>query len=244
MDTEYLAHHGIKGQKWGVRRFQNPDGTRTALGKSRNSIVKNRLKSSFEKRAEAKAIRKEASAAEKHAQLRSHVVSHPKDLYKNKDKFTHSEIEGIIKDIEFDRKIKDVRSEEIKRGLTAYGLLKESTVTTAQMLKNAKDIYNIFVDVNNARIDAGKSSGKKMVRLGGDNNKSDNNSNSSNQSSSQPSNSEKPKSSSKPAESKAPVGDKTEPTTHGVKAKKWETRRVFDTPMSVLMPDGDYWIQW
>ena len=24
---QYLAHHGIKGQKWGVRRFQNPDGT-------------------------------------------------------------------------------------------------------------------------------------------------------------------------------------------------------------------------
>ena len=31
----YLAHHGIKGQKWGVRRFQNPDGTRTAAGKKR-----------------------------------------------------------------------------------------------------------------------------------------------------------------------------------------------------------------
>jgi len=23
-----LYHHGIKGQKWGIRRFQNPDGTR------------------------------------------------------------------------------------------------------------------------------------------------------------------------------------------------------------------------
>ena len=25
---EYLEHHGIKGQKWGIRRFQNYDGTR------------------------------------------------------------------------------------------------------------------------------------------------------------------------------------------------------------------------
>lgn len=32
-DQDYLAHHGIKGQKWGVRRFQNEDGTLTSAGK-------------------------------------------------------------------------------------------------------------------------------------------------------------------------------------------------------------------
>lgn len=31
----YLAHHGILGQKWGVRRFQNYDGTLTYAGKAR-----------------------------------------------------------------------------------------------------------------------------------------------------------------------------------------------------------------
>ena len=35
MDNDYLEHHGIKGQKWGVRRFQNPDGTWTDAGKKR-----------------------------------------------------------------------------------------------------------------------------------------------------------------------------------------------------------------
>ncbi|MBR3117735.1 MAG: hypothetical protein IKF29_00695 [Oceanobacillus sp.] len=30
-----LYHHGIKGQRWGVRRFQNPDGTLTAAGRRR-----------------------------------------------------------------------------------------------------------------------------------------------------------------------------------------------------------------
>lgn len=31
----YLAHHGIKGQKWGIRRYQNEDGTLTPEGQKR-----------------------------------------------------------------------------------------------------------------------------------------------------------------------------------------------------------------
>ena len=31
----YLAHHGILGQKWGIRRYQNKDGSLTAAGKKR-----------------------------------------------------------------------------------------------------------------------------------------------------------------------------------------------------------------
>lgn len=33
--SDYLMHFGIKGQKWGVRRYQNEDGSLTADGKKR-----------------------------------------------------------------------------------------------------------------------------------------------------------------------------------------------------------------
>ena len=34
-EGDYLQHYGIQGMKWGVRRFQNPDGTLTAAGQKR-----------------------------------------------------------------------------------------------------------------------------------------------------------------------------------------------------------------
>lgn len=37
MNNDILMHHGVKGQKWGVRRYQNPDGSLKAEGKKRYS---------------------------------------------------------------------------------------------------------------------------------------------------------------------------------------------------------------
>ena len=42
--NDYLMHYGIKGQKWGIRRYQNPDGTLTEEGKARYSKGLNSVK--------------------------------------------------------------------------------------------------------------------------------------------------------------------------------------------------------
>jgi hypothetical protein len=57
MSELYLAHHGIKGQKWGVRRFENEDGTLTAAGKKRYQAQEAYVKS-YNKYKEAKKFKR------------------------------------------------------------------------------------------------------------------------------------------------------------------------------------------
>lgn len=38
MSNLYLQHHGIKGMKWGIRRYQNPDGSLTPEGQKRYGL--------------------------------------------------------------------------------------------------------------------------------------------------------------------------------------------------------------
>ena len=54
-DLNSLEHYGIKGQKWGQRRFQNPDGSYTELGKERRRVGYQESDEKKEKEANANA---------------------------------------------------------------------------------------------------------------------------------------------------------------------------------------------
>lgn len=57
--ADILVHYGIKGMKWGVRRYQNKDGSLTSAGKTRE-----RTKNEKRERSERSKNRRTASLEE------------------------------------------------------------------------------------------------------------------------------------------------------------------------------------
>lgn len=182
---EYLAHHGIKGQRWGVEHGPPYPVVRGTGGKPKmTSVVKSRLKQALANRAEAKKQRQaeheERAAAAKaaraqkkaeaevdaHEKLRREVVNNPKKLYKYKDVFSRGEMEEMIKQINYNRTIEDVRLTEIKRGQEKFNMLQNGLATTAKVLNNVKTIYNLTAEINNMLVDSEKINGKRWTKIG------------------------------------------------------------------------------
>lgn len=63
--NDELAHHGIKGMRWGIRRFQNKDGSLTPAGKKRRAKLEGELeKLGGGKKSETEATPRKKTASE------------------------------------------------------------------------------------------------------------------------------------------------------------------------------------
>lgn len=84
-----LVHYGIKGQRWGVRRFQNPDGTLTAAGKRREiKKLTSETRSRHEKEVQSYVKAKKQAKANIKAE-RANFKNVRKETFKNRVKINN-----------------------------------------------------------------------------------------------------------------------------------------------------------
>ena len=100
MDVNYIAHHGIKGQKWGIRRYQNPDGSLTPEGIKRYGNREN-----FERK---KALVMAKKKREELKKYKKNLLFEAANVYKMSDEELFSKIgrlerEKRLIDLTYDR---------------------------------------------------------------------------------------------------------------------------------------------
>lgn len=109
MDNNSLYHHGIKGMKWGVRRYQNKNGSLTSAGKKRYADKE-------------KEKPKELTTEEKKAKVLNSRSA--KELYENRKLFNYDEMNKQQQLLAVDDKVKAMIVEEpdkISKFLTKAG---------------------------------------------------------------------------------------------------------------------------
>lgn len=137
MENNELQHWGVKGMKWGVRRYQNKDGTLTPAGKKRYAAEMERL----EKESKILANKQRTKTQlDKLDAKRREIEEQKKALKGEKPKIEKTVIKPEKK------KLKDLSNEEL-----------ESAIARLKLEKSYKELVN---EINNPSRPGGNNQGK------------------------------------------------------------------------------------
>lgn len=87
---EVLMHHGVKGMHWGIRQYQNPDGSLTEAGQKRYAGKKGRKRLYNDHR---KDLKRKAINARREANINARILERSeKELNKSQKRYENSAI--------------------------------------------------------------------------------------------------------------------------------------------------------
>lgn len=137
METYEIVHSGVKGMRWGVRRYQNKDGSLTAAGRKRYGSSK---EEAMKARAKAKAKAEKANAkAAKKAEKDSKKL-----MRKSAKDMTDEELNKAIARAKLEQEYNRMHPEPVSRGKKVAQTLMKDVITPAAINAGKKYLDNVL----------------------------------------------------------------------------------------------------
>lgn len=147
-DTNYIAHHGILGQRWGVRRYQNADGSLTPAGVKRYTKWSNK---------EGKRVLNRKGKKMYKATMKKEikeVAKKNKELMKRRSTLSDEEIKRLTDRFAAEKKLKDAYANS-----STVGRFKDQIVSNLSK-KGADALTDLAI---NAAVNTGMSAIEKQL---------------------------------------------------------------------------------
>ena len=125
MENE-LYHHGVKGQRWGVRRYQNKDGSLTYAGKKRALKMQDR----YTNFTEDKKYRKKDGSYTLKGRKKALKMKEKYSELTGKDLKRYPPVKKIV-DSNSDKKISELDSKKISKGKKFVGYVTKEMIVPA-----------------------------------------------------------------------------------------------------------------
>lgn len=163
--SDELYHHGIKGQKWGIRRYQNPDGSYTSAGLKRYGARNARQANALAKYQEREYRNAKAYYDSKEKALRNKINK----LSDKIDKTTSpSRAERLSRKISKTEMQRDDAIRNRSKVLPGIKDMKVSDMRKEKLLKGSAIVGSILLGIGStaAGFGAGYSAANYLINIG------------------------------------------------------------------------------